>query len=71
MEGEEGVDGSAAEWAHQPAGSRSDDKDGESKAGRFVASRTGGVGAAFDAVEARDIVGLMTKIMKVSLHALV
>lgn len=69
VEGEEGVDGSAAEWAQQPAGARSDDKDGDSKSRLFVASRTGGVGAAFDAVEARDIVGLMAKIMKVSLHA--
>ena len=90
MEGEEGVDGTAAEWVH-PApgigkgtggsgnvGDRNQDNrlapgvggglgGGGGKARRALGSRTGGggLGAAFDAVDAREIVGLMSKIMKV------
>lgn len=73
VEGEEGVDGSAAEWV-QPVV-----KDGkEYKAGRDgggaekISSKvvpggmgSGGVGAAYSAVEAGDVVKLMAKIMKV------
>lgn len=76
VEGEEGVDGSAAEWVQPVLKDDDDDKrkngggGGEegslSKAASFLSlGGSAGVGAAHHAVEAREIVDLMAKIMKV------
>lgn len=77
VEGEEGVDGTAAEWV-QPVLKDDDDdkKKGKgglldeggslSKAASFLSlGGSAGVGAAHHAVEAGEIVDLMSKIMKV------
>lgn len=83
VEGEEGVDGSAAEWV-QPV--LKDDDGAEGGGDGWKGSRNGGsssvvgkalgggegsgsVGAAYSAVEAEDVVGLMSKIMKVWFHS--
>ena len=76
--GEEGVDGSAAVWVKPPpqgaeegsgggkgGGGGAGEKEGLSRIASALPLGGAGVGAAYSAVEARDVVNLMAKIMKV------